>query len=126
MTGSGAGSVRIPVLTDPDPRRPKTFAQRKEMVYSSVFSIPDPGSRVEKIPDPGSGYESKNLSIFNPKNLYKVLKNIIRDILSGSWIWILFHPVPGSRDHKAPDPGSGSAGLSVPGLTSRHPGLPAS
>jgi hypothetical protein len=46
-------------------------------VYTSpIFSIPDPGSRVDKKPDPGSrvgkipgpGSASKNLSIFNPKH----------------------------------------------------------
>jgi hypothetical protein len=34
-----------------------------------IFSIPDPGSRVDKIPDLGSGSASNNLSIFNPKKL---------------------------------------------------------
>jgi hypothetical protein len=38
-----------------------------------------PGSRVKKIPDPG--YASKNLSIFNPKNL---IGNMIRDVNPGS------------------------------------------
>jgi hypothetical protein len=32
-------------------------------------SIPDLGSRVKKAPDPGSGSATKNLSIFNTKNV---------------------------------------------------------
>ncbi len=48
----------------------------------------DPGSKVKKNPDPGS--ESKNLSIFNPKNGFQALG-------SGS----LFYTHPGSR---FPDP----------------------
>jgi hypothetical protein len=47
-----------------------------------TFSIPDIGSK--KIPDPGSGTASKNLSIFNPKNCFQALGNMIRDVYSGS------------------------------------------
>ncbi len=42
--------------TDPDPD-------------PSLFFF-NPGSRVIKIPDPRSESESKNLSIFNPKNCF--------------------------------------------------------
>jgi hypothetical protein len=34
--------------------------------------IPDPGSRVKNISDPGSGSALKNLSIFNPKIVFKL------------------------------------------------------
>jgi hypothetical protein len=34
-----------------------------------IFSIPNPGSRVDRIPDPGSESASNNLSIFKPKKL---------------------------------------------------------
>jgi hypothetical protein len=78
------------------------------------FDLFLPGSRVDNISDPGSGSASKNLSIFNPKKLYYVLKNKIRDIHLGSWIWIFFHPrswirIPDPGVKKAPDPGSGFA-----------------
>jgi hypothetical protein len=49
-----------------------------------IVSIPDPGSRVKKIPDPGSASAAKNLSIYNPKNCFSALGNIIRDVLHGS------------------------------------------
>jgi hypothetical protein len=48
------------------------------------FSIPDSGSRVKKIPDPGSA--SKNLSIFNPKNCFYALGNMVWDVHPGSRI----------------------------------------
>jgi hypothetical protein len=57
-----------------------------------IFSIPDPGSKRS-----GTESASKNLSIFNPKNCFKALGNMIRDV----------HPVfqdPGVK--KALDPGS--------------------
>jgi hypothetical protein len=48
--------------------------------------IPDPGSeffhpesRIKQVPDPGSA--SKNLSIFNPKNCFYALGNMI-------WVFI--------------------------------------
>jgi hypothetical protein len=45
-----------------------------------TFSIPDPGSRVKKIPDLGSRSAPKNLSIFNPKNCFYALGNMIWDV----------------------------------------------
>jgi hypothetical protein len=62
------------------------------------FRILDPGSGVKKIPDPGYGSTFKNLSIFNPKNCFYALGNMIRDVL---WI-LIFLPIPdpGSRDQK--------------------------
>ncbi len=68
-------------------------------IQDPIFSIPDPGFRVDKITDPGSA--SKNLSIFYKKNLYEFSK-----IRSG-----MFIPDPGSRVEKAPNPGYGSATL---------------
>jgi hypothetical protein len=79
----------------------------------SKFFIPDPGQKV-----PGSGSASKNLIIFNPKNCFQALRNMIRDV----------HPDPGpdffpsrvqipdadpgpqgkKKTQKAPDPGSGT------------------
>ena len=64
------------------------------------------GSRVKKAPDPGSGSTTKNLSIFNPKFLSRALGNMIRDVYSGSKIWIFPSKIPdrGFRGKKAPDP----------------------
>jgi hypothetical protein len=68
--------------------------------------IPDPESRIKKIPDPGTGSASKNLSIFNPKNCFYALGNMIPAGYS-SRIWILiFLPIPDPRVKKTPDPGS--------------------
>ncbi len=67
--------------------------------------------------DPGSGSGSaSNLSIFNPKNWYEVLKIKIRHVHAGSRILNLdFFPsrIPDLGVKKAPDPGSGSATLVV-------------
>jgi hypothetical protein len=46
------------------------------------FSLPDPGSK--KHPDPGSESASKNISIFNPKNCFLTLGNMIRNVHPGS------------------------------------------
>jgi hypothetical protein len=43
---------------------------------------------------PGSGSASKNLSIFNPKNSFKALGNMVRDF------HLDFFTHPGSRDQK--------------------------
>jgi hypothetical protein len=67
-----------------------------------------PGSRVKKIPNPISGPTSKNLSIFNPKKLFQVLGNMIRDVHPGSGSRILiFYPswIPDAVVKKASDPG---------------------
>ncbi len=69
------------------------------------ISVPYPGClsrirffpsriQVDKIPESGSGSESKNLSIFNPKTVFK---NKIRDVHLGSWLCIFFHPGSKSR-----------------------------
>jgi hypothetical protein len=95
---------------------PHAVAKNSVLRIRDVYpesSIPDPnffhpGSRVKKIPDPGSA--PKNLSIFNPKNCFKALGNMIRDVhhdfLS---IEDIRTSDPGVK--KAPDPGSGSATL---------------
>jgi hypothetical protein len=63
--------------------------------------LPNPESTVKKIPDPGSKSASKNLSIFNPKNL----GNMIRDVHLGSRILIFYlSRIPGSKRHRIPDP----------------------
>jgi hypothetical protein len=68
-----------------------------------------PGSRVKKIPDPGYGSSSKNKSIFNPKNCFRALGNMTRDVHPDPDLDFL--PIPDSGNNQAPDPGSGSATL---------------
>jgi hypothetical protein len=67
----------------------------RDVIPDPNFSIPDPRSRVKKIPDPGSESASKNLSIFNPKNGFSALENMIPDVHPGSGSWHFTHP--GSR-----------------------------
>jgi hypothetical protein len=69
-------------------------------VLDPILAIPDPGSTVDKILDPGSGSASKNVSIFNPKNLFLSFGMFIPDSD--------FFPscIPGQGVKKAPDPGS--------------------
>ncbi len=72
-----------------------------------MFSIPDIGSRVKKIPDPGFNSPTKNLNIFNPKNCFQDLGNMIRDVHPGSGSWFITNPVSriqGSKRHRIPDP----------------------
>ncbi len=64
------------------------------------FEFFQPGSRDKKIPDSGSGSASKNLGIFNPKNCFSSLGNMIRDDHPESGSWILPIPDPGSRGQK--------------------------
>jgi hypothetical protein len=85
-------------------------------IPDSNFPILDLGSRVKRIPDLAdphleSGSASKNLSIFNPKNRFYALENMIRDVHPGSRsrIRILIFAHPDSRDKKGT--GSGSATL---------------
>ncbi len=66
------------------------------------------------IPDPGSRSASKNLSIFNPKNCCLALGNMIRDVHPESGSWVFTHRgsrIQGSKRHRIPNPGSGSATL---------------
>ncbi len=64
---------------------------------------------------PGCRFDgSRNLSIFNPKNWYQVLKNKIRDVYLGSWLWIFFQPW--SRGQKSSGSGLGFL-IPVPALT---------
>jgi hypothetical protein len=67
-----------------------------------------PGSRVKKIPDPRSASASKNLSIFNPKIVFKALGNMFWDVNPRILI-LIFYPsrIPGSR-LRIQGPGSGS------------------
>jgi hypothetical protein len=65
------------------------------LLVTSVENIPDPRSRVKIALDPGSGSATKNKSVFDPKNCFSALGNMIRDVYSGPRI-----PDPGS-----PDPG---------------------
>jgi hypothetical protein len=71
-------------------------------------SVEDQGQK-----DSGSGPASKNLMIFNPKNCFLALGNMIWDVHpgSGSRIRILiYYPsrIPDAEIQKAPDPGSGT------------------
>ncbi len=68
---------------------------------TGCWFIPDhglSGSKTFRIPCPGSGSAS-NLSIFNPKNCFYALGNMIRDV-PGSGSRLFTHP--GSRGHKGP------------------------
>jgi hypothetical protein len=77
----------------------------------SDFSVPDPGSRVKNALDPRYGTATKNVIIFNAKNVTKLSEK-----LSGMFIP---NPVPSPSqipdpDHgvkKAMNPGSGTATL---------------
>ncbi len=60
------------------------------------------GSRLKKIPDPGSA--SKNLSMFNPKNCFFALGNMIRDVHHGSRSCFFISRIQGSKRHRIPDP----------------------
>ncbi len=70
-------------------------------------------SRIQDQKDPGSGSASKNSSIFNPKNCFLALGNMIWDVHSGFRIRIFLHsPGSGSRiqrsikgkRHQIPEP----------------------
>ncbi len=50
-------------------------------IADPIFSIQDPGLRVNKIPDPGSGFFPSRIRIPEPG----VKKHRIRDPGSGSW-----------------------------------------
>jgi hypothetical protein len=68
-----------------------------KMSQQPVSRIRDPGSRVDNIPDPKSA--SNNLSIFNPKTVYKFSK-----IRSGMFIPdpdCGFFPLPEARNKKS-------------------------
>ncbi len=58
---------------------------------SRIQSHKDPGSKVKKILNPGSGSASKNLSIFSPKNFFKLseiwYRMFIPDPRSGFFPW---------------------------------------
>ncbi len=60
----------------PDPRsgffHPGSRIQGQKDSGSWVKKIPDPASRFKKIPSPGCGLTRKNISIFNPKIVYKL------------------------------------------------------
>ncbi len=81
----------------------------------SGMCIPDPRSKFFPFPDPGSKIFRiwiclKEFKYFNP-NCFLALRNMIRDVHSGSRIRIrIFHipyPIHGSKKHKkAQDPGS--------------------
>ncbi len=47
-----------------------------------------PGSRVKEIPDP----HQRILSIFNPKNCFQALGNMLRDVHPGSGSGFFTHP----------------------------------
>ncbi len=101
----------------------KCFLLNKLDVGNFSTSVADPGclSRIQIFPSRikvqnVSGSASKNISIFNPKNVSKVSEiwsrcsSRIPDPGFGSWF---FYPsrTPDPEVKKAPDPGSGSATL---------------
>jgi hypothetical protein len=55
-------------------------------------------SRIPGQKDSGSRIRTKDLSIFNPKNCFSALGNMIRDVHPGSRSWFITHP--GSRGQK--------------------------
>ncbi len=68
-----------------------------------------PGSRNQGWQDPRSGSASTNLSIFNPKNWYYVLKKKIQDVQivpPGSGFFLHTSRIKGSKNHRMPDPRS--------------------
>ncbi len=73
------------------------------------FSIPGPGSRIKKIPDPGSGSASKNLSIFSPKNCFKLSKIWSGMFIPDSDLDLYPSRIADPGVKKAPNPVSGSA-----------------
>ncbi len=79
-----------------------------------IFSIPDPGYRVEKIPDPGSGTASKNLSILTQKIVSKLLEILSRMFIPDPDLDFFTHP--GSRNQK----GTGSRIRNIANIFS-HP-----
>jgi hypothetical protein len=84
------------------------------MLNPAVMRIRDvyPGSkffpsRIQGWQNPGSGFATRNLSIFNPKIWYQVLKNKIRDVHPVSRIpyWSQIQiPGPGAKIYRIPDP----------------------
>ncbi len=70
-----------------------------QILSSRIQGQKDSGSRIR--------IRIKNLSIFNPKNTFSALGNMIRDVHPGSRIRILiFYPsrIQGSKRHQSPDP----------------------
>ncbi len=68
-------------------------------------------SRVRCLKDPEPGSASHNISIFNPKNCFQALGNMIRDVHPdpGPDFFSIPGPDPGpqgKKTQKAPDPGS--------------------
>ncbi len=108
--------------TPPDPRQHSPLQLRGDgpkkpchnqccgsrmFIPDPYFSIPDPVIKRFRIPDPDP---HQRLSIFNPKNCFQTLGNMIRDVYHGSGYRILiFYPsrIPDPGVKKAPDPGSG-------------------
>ncbi len=73
-----------------------------ETLKPAYTSVADPGcsSRIRSFPSPvGSGSASKNLSIFNHKNCYQALVNMVQDDQSR----IFPIPDPGVKKHRIPD-----------------------
>ncbi len=68
-------------------------------------------SRIQGQKDTGSRFRIRpsNFKYFYSSKFYNALRNMVRDVFSGSQIWIFSIPDPGVN--KAPDPGSGSETL---------------
>jgi hypothetical protein len=76
-----------------------TVLRVRDVIQDPDFSIPDPGIRNTEL--------TKNLILFNPKNCYQALGNMILDVFPGSEHFPISDH--GSSDKKELDPGSGSA-----------------
>jgi hypothetical protein len=70
-----------------------------DLAYPVVRSDADPNL---SIPDPGVESTSRNLSIFNPKNCFQTLENMIRDVHPRSGPEFLL--IPDQEVKKIPDP----------------------
>jgi hypothetical protein len=85
----------------------------RTLIPARIFSITDPGFRIEGQKDSGSRIRIriKEFKYLTQKIVSKLSKKLsglfITDPGSGSW----FFTHPGSRGQKAPDPGSGTAKL---------------
>ncbi len=80
-------------------------------VHPRILIFP---SRIQGQKDSGSA--SKNLNIFNPKNCFQALGNMIRDFQPRAGYWFFADPgsrIPDAGVRKAQDPGSRTAALPV-------------
>ncbi len=83
--------------------------------------IPDPGSK--RFPDPHPHPKNLEFKYFNPKNCFQILGNMIQNVQSGSGSWFFTHlgsRIQGTKSHRNPDRGFGSAALLYTRSSYRH------